>query len=279
MSAEQRLIELRKELRLSQAKFADRIGLDRSAIANVERGQVKVSLQLASKIFSEFHTNPEWFLSGEGRMFLPSEEEKKAAARPSLDALVATKEELEELREADRAEKKELKKIADELGCINQSLQRELKELREIVRSQHYDSFPQPEEQPTIPYIRDLAAGPLREVLPDGDYTVPKGMHHLLRGQLEQYFASRVNGTSMIEIIPDGSIVLMRECFAPRSGRVYLFRVDSEFTLKEFGYDAEKEMPFLSYCDGSDRRIYPRQDQTCYCVAEFVAILEKGDKI
>ena len=146
-----------------------------------------------------------------------------------------------------------------------------------FVRSHYQDAFPHPEEELTIPYIRDLAAGPLRDVIPDGSYCVPQHVRSLLHGHPEHYYAGKVNGTSMIELIPDGSVVLMRECVSPRNGRVYSFRIDKEFSLKEFGYDAEKEMHYMAWRDGSGKRIYPNECQTCYCVAEFVAILEEGN--
>ena len=150
-------------------------------------------------------------------------------------------------------------------------MERELEELKETI----YPIRPESEddEGPQIPLLGDVAAGGMREALPSGYYTVPKAMHFLLRGRPSMFFAAKVRGESMSEIIPDGSVVLMRECFMPREDKIYLFRIDNEFSLKRFSYDPEAESPFLAYCDGSGERIYPRRGQVCFCVAEFVAIL------
>ena len=101
MSAESRLLETRKYLRLNQTEFASRMGFGRSVVADIERGQTKVSAKVLEAVMRSFSANVSWLLTGEGSMFLPSEEEK-AAARPSLDSLVATKDELD--GKADKAE-------------------------------------------------------------------------------------------------------------------------------------------------------------------------------
>ena len=234
-----------------------------------------------------FHVDLNWLLTGEGEMFLPSQDEQKAVARPSLDALVATKEELAELDSRLRGNEGKLAendgKLAEndrrvaELEGELEDTKRQLQELRSIVYREHNITEEDELAEPELPYITDVAAGPLRETIPDGIYKIPKSMIYLLRGRFSEYFAAQVNGDSMKELIPNSSVVLMRECFAPKKGKIYLFRIDNEFSLKEFGYDPETGRPYVAYRDGSGERIYPQKGQICYCVAEFVAVLQEGE--
>ncbi|MEM9424774.1 MAG: helix-turn-helix transcriptional regulator, partial [Spirochaetota bacterium] len=98
MSVENRIRILREHKRLIQKDFGDILGLTLSNVSQIERGKAKASVDLIGKIIESFNVSSNWLLTGEGEMFLPTEEEKKAATRPSLDALVATKDDLEETK-------------------------------------------------------------------------------------------------------------------------------------------------------------------------------------
>lgn len=65
-----RLKKLRKELNLTQAAFAKRIGLKQSAIGDIESGKNKLKTQNFNAICREFNVNPAWLETGEGEMFL-----------------------------------------------------------------------------------------------------------------------------------------------------------------------------------------------------------------
>ncbi|MEM9423152.1 MAG: helix-turn-helix domain-containing protein [Spirochaetota bacterium] len=316
-----RLKEIRKDLGYTQKDFSKLISIANTTYCNYENGVSSIPIDLQSKLAEVFDISINWLITGKGSKYLGNEEEKKAAARPSLDALVATKDDLEEtkgeleelrkelelrLRSATEEQELRLRSATEELrkelelrlrsategrtlsvveGKADklelEELRRELEILQRSVYHHHPEEEPLPmpeepeeEEAAEVPYATDLAAGPLRQLLPHGTYKIPKHMRHLLRGPLYQYFAGKVHGTSMSEMIADGSVVLMRECLMPLEGKVYMFRIDNEFSLKEFGFDKEKDMPYLAWCDGSGERIYPEPEQTCYCVAEFVAVVD-----
>lgn len=66
-----RVKELRKVLGMTQEKFADRIGLKRNSVAQIELGR-ETSDQTIFAICREFRVNEEWLRTGAGEMFVPS---------------------------------------------------------------------------------------------------------------------------------------------------------------------------------------------------------------
>ena len=66
-----RVRELRKALNLTQEKFAERIGLKRNSVAQIELGR-ETSDQTVFAICREFRVSEEWLRYGTGDMFIPS---------------------------------------------------------------------------------------------------------------------------------------------------------------------------------------------------------------
>lgn len=64
-----RIISIRKETGLSQEKFADRLGLSRNFINQVESGKKNVSDRTISDICREFNINEEWLRTGTGEKY------------------------------------------------------------------------------------------------------------------------------------------------------------------------------------------------------------------
>lgn len=69
----ERIREVRKELHLTQAAFADRLGMKRNSIAQVESGR-NTSDQTINAICREFRVNEVWLRTGEGEMFVQEPE-------------------------------------------------------------------------------------------------------------------------------------------------------------------------------------------------------------
>ena len=68
----ERLVELRKTLKLSQTEFGARIGLSRDGIASYERGLAKPTGTAITAIINVYNVNREWLETGEGEMFSES---------------------------------------------------------------------------------------------------------------------------------------------------------------------------------------------------------------
>ncbi len=76
----ERIKQIRRELGLTQAKFAERIGLKQNSIALIESGKRNISDQAVLSICREFGIMEEWIRYGTGPMYSPE-------ATSELDAL------------------------------------------------------------------------------------------------------------------------------------------------------------------------------------------------
>ena len=76
MTVNERIIELRHNLKLSQRAFSKAIYVSNGYLAGLELGHNKVKDRLIHLISSAFSVNKHWLLTGEGRMFNSTQEEK-----------------------------------------------------------------------------------------------------------------------------------------------------------------------------------------------------------
>lgn len=77
-----RVILLRKTLKLSQKSLGDAIGLSNSGISNIENGIRNVTDQHIKLLVSTFNVNEQWLRTGEGEMFI------QLSADQELDKLI-----------------------------------------------------------------------------------------------------------------------------------------------------------------------------------------------
>lgn len=82
MEVHEKIRKLRKQLSLNQQQFAEKLGISRSNLCNLELGRVAVTDRIKKQICSEFNVNPHW-LSEEG-----SDEEMFTKNLDAVDQLV-----------------------------------------------------------------------------------------------------------------------------------------------------------------------------------------------
>lgn len=87
MTVNERIVQLRKELDLSMAKFGDKIGITRGAVNTLEKGVNNPSEQTLMLICQVYGVNPAWLKHGIGDMFLefPKTELDRIAQDYDLD--------------------------------------------------------------------------------------------------------------------------------------------------------------------------------------------------
>ena len=73
----ERIKELRKNLKLTQQEFADALNIKRGAVANYEIGRNEPIDAVISLICKTFNVNEEWLRTGEGEMFEQMTEQQK----------------------------------------------------------------------------------------------------------------------------------------------------------------------------------------------------------
>lgn len=85
MTIGSRIKKIRKELDLTQAAFAARIGSVQNSVTGYENGRRNPSQPVISLICSEFNVNKEWLETGEGEMFNPAPENELEALAEKYD--------------------------------------------------------------------------------------------------------------------------------------------------------------------------------------------------
>lgn len=64
-----RIKELRNYLKITQNEFSQKIGLKRSSLSDIERGNAPITERTIIAICSQFNVNEEWLRFGSGQMF------------------------------------------------------------------------------------------------------------------------------------------------------------------------------------------------------------------
>ena len=77
MTENERVKELRKSLGLTQEKFGERVGVKKNTISQIESGVNGVTDQLRLSVCREFNVNEDWLRTGEGSMFVESNEDEE----------------------------------------------------------------------------------------------------------------------------------------------------------------------------------------------------------
>ena len=76
MTINERIRELRQTLKLSQRAFAKAVYISNGYLADIELGHNEVKDRLIHLIVNAFSVSKHWLLTGEGRMFNSTPEEK-----------------------------------------------------------------------------------------------------------------------------------------------------------------------------------------------------------
>lgn len=69
MTANDRIKLLRKELKVSQTRFGEMLGVSKSVIVNLELNRVELKDMMINLICKTFNVNPLWLTEGQGEMF------------------------------------------------------------------------------------------------------------------------------------------------------------------------------------------------------------------
>ena len=71
----ERVKELRKKLGLTLEKFGEKLGIQKSAISKIERGDTNLTDANIKAICREFNVDYIWLTTGEGEMFVDSDDD------------------------------------------------------------------------------------------------------------------------------------------------------------------------------------------------------------
>lgn len=85
MTQGDRVKEIRKSLGLTLEKFGQRIGVGKSTISDIENGRRSLSEHMTKSICREFGVDYMWLTTGEGEMFVDTDDDLLA----SIDRIMA----------------------------------------------------------------------------------------------------------------------------------------------------------------------------------------------
>lgn len=75
MTQGERIREVRKALGLTLEKFGDKLGVTKQTVSRIENGINNLTDQMTKSICREFHVDYIWLTSGEGEMFVESDDD------------------------------------------------------------------------------------------------------------------------------------------------------------------------------------------------------------
>lgn len=75
MTQGERVKEIRKSLGLTLEKFGERLGVGKTAISNIEKGNRNLTEQMTISICREYNVDYAWLTQGDGEMFVDSDDD------------------------------------------------------------------------------------------------------------------------------------------------------------------------------------------------------------
>lgn len=89
MNEGERIREVRKFLKLTMEQFGDKIGFTKSTISNIENGNRNATEHMIKSICREFSVDYMWLTTGEGEMFINTDDDFYA----KIDQIMAGQDE------------------------------------------------------------------------------------------------------------------------------------------------------------------------------------------
>lgn len=204
-----RLREFRHDLGLTQVEFSKKLGVNPSAISQMESGKNNPSTENLIQIWKLFDADLHWLLTGEGDMYCINKRDNAAFKTKSWQTLQdMLNSRLEEIAQA-------------KVDLVDSSVM-------------------------TIPVSGEIAAGPpVESNLPHADtIAIRKGQ---IKGSPGNFISLRVNGHSMEPSLYHDDIVIINQCndWEKLSGRICAVRIDGSITLKMMNLDMESKTVLL----------------------------------
>lgn len=75
MTQGERVKEIRKTLHLTLEKFGAKLGVGKTAISKIEKGENNLTEQMTKSICREFNVDYMWLTTGEGEMFVETDDD------------------------------------------------------------------------------------------------------------------------------------------------------------------------------------------------------------
>ena len=100
----ERLKKIRTDIKLTQKQMSEKIGVTEATVSRMESGKSSITEQTIKMLCNEFNINETWLRTGEGEMYVVSEQDEELA---------------EALAEISLSDNEKLKKIVQKLTKLN----------------------------------------------------------------------------------------------------------------------------------------------------------------
>ncbi len=204
----QRLKSLRKTLKLTQAELGKELGINASALSQMEADKIRPSLDTLITLGKQYGTNLHWLITGTGSMF-------------------------DVIGDSEGSTERRLAKVRDFLQTELQTL------VQTKLEKADHSAF-------EIPVSGEIPAGlPAENV--DASMEVLTVGSRMLKGVAEDYICLRVNGHSMEPLVLHNDLVLIRKSqdWDKLTGHICALRIDGCITLKRLSMDARSKLIVL----------------------------------
>ena len=273
-----RIKEIRGFLGLKQGEFSLLLGIRQNYLSRYEAGEHEFTDDLKFKLVDivdqqfKKRINLNWFIFGEGEMFL-SKQEKPLENIPKTEEKHPLVTEIEAVvdKKLEKIENKiaQLEKVESKIAYIESRLEKTYPDAPDF---DTYISEPEPEY---LDYVDDIAAG--RPIYASEDKkTIPVPKHYI-KTKPEDYYAGHIRGTSMIAAgIPNGALVLIRKSDFPRHNAIQVVECQGEVTLKRM-----REIPGkgwrICFDDYSEDFLEVGPEDEFHIQGDFVAIIPEDE--
>ena len=243
MSYRQRLLTLRKHLKLTQTEMANALGIRQPVVHDYEKGRTSPSVELIHKIASVYNCNLHWLITGEGEMFISQDADKNLS-----------------LFEID-------KRIDEKVTTL-------IKSQFSYYGNQQFSDTANRNEFWYLKVKGDIACGdpmPLTEdiseqLIPISKATLPNP---------DQCDILRVNGDSMYPEIEHSDLVVIRQetNWENCNNKIVAVRNDDGITLKKLVIDTNKRSAQLI---PSNRKYFPiLVDESCVLCGYLILLVRR----
>ena len=235
-----RLKELREILKLSQNEFSEKIGLARSTLSLLEKGERVINERIIKLICQTFNVNEDWLRNGNEPIFNDKEETsiiellKEQGAEPMVLQII------ENYLKMTDANKKVFDNYLKELLGIdryNQAIENSTKLLNELHISNNINDelcITRTDVKNIQLYEIPASAGTGMLITDDIPYEIKQVDLTIAPQARKADFALYVRGDSMEPVYYDGDIVFIKEQPYIDNGQIGIFIYDDEAYIKKY---------------------------------------------
>lgn len=204
----ERLNALRKNLKLTQTELGEKLGINASALSQMENGHIKPSLDTLTGLSNLFGTNLHWLITGKGSMY-----------EVIGDSEGSTERRLQKIRNF----------LSDELSSL----------VRTRVETTENTSL-------EMRVMGEIAAGAPAESI-DTSMDIINVRRSMIHGVVDNYVCLRVNGHSMEPMVYHNDVVVIRQNqdWEKLTGHICALRIDGAITLKRLTWDKRNKLMVL----------------------------------